>query len=314
MDVRILAGGLAQLGQHGTALRVVRGSPSGQDQPARHVLPREAEGGQRTLRLGGARVGGDLQEDRPVPRDAEAIQDLPHLGTPEVAVLLGEGVDRRVDHEHRDADALRELRHGVHHGVVVLEVAAHEVPRAPPGPGEVGMAAPDPPSPLRPVAHQGQCGQIVDHQEVGVETKRRRVRRGGLHVGDQHGLRDRGGVTGECGLERPRRPVERRVAHDHLPGRVDAQVLEHRHEPGQDLRRPAAVSARVDVDEAPALEPLGQLQEEVDRAARRHLPVLLQPDARRTAFGRWGHRPAPAARASSRSARSRARACSRLPA
>ena len=236
--------------------------------------------------------------------------DLTHLGPAEVAVLLAERIDRGMDDEHRDADPLRELRHGVDDGVVVLEVAPHEVPGAPPRAREVGVAAPDPPAPLRAVAHQGQCRQVVDHHQIRVEPERRRVRRGRLHVGDQHGLGDGGRMAGERGLERAGRPVECRVADDHLPGGVDTQVLEHRHEPRQDLRRSAAVSARVDVDEAPALEPLGELQEEVDRPARRDLPVVLQradpligrPSGRR------------AARASSRMAMRRARACSRLPA
>ena len=231
-------------------------------------------------------------------------QDLPHLVPPELAVLLTERVDRRVDDEHRHPDPLGELGHGIDHGVVALEVSSGEVPRAPPGAGEIGVTAPDPAPALRPVADQGQRRQVVDHDQVRIEPERGRVRHRDFFVRGEHGLGDGDPLTVERRLERAGRVVEDRVPDDDLPRGVDAQVLEERHEAGQHLRRPAPVAARVDVDEAPALEALGELQQEVDRASRCDVPVLLE--------ARGGHRPAPAASASSRRAMRRVRACSRL--
>ena len=239
---------------------------------------------------------------RAIPK---SVEDLAHLAPPELPVLLAERIDRGMDDEHRHPHSLRELGHGVDDDVVALEIPAHEVPRPSPGVGQIGVAAPGPSAMPRPMADQRQGRQVMDHHEVGLQPERCRVGGGGLHVGDEHGLRDRRRLAGQRRLDRSRRAVERRVPDDDLPRGVDAQVLQQRHETRQHLRRPAAVAARVDVDEAPALEPLGELQQQIDRAARRDVPVLLQ--------ARSGHRAVPAVSASSRSAMSRARACSRLP-
>ncbi len=105
---------------------------------------------------------------------------------------------------------------------------------------------------------------------------------------------------GQAALEPADRGVERRgspTMTSHVG--VDAELLHHGHEPVEDLRRARAEPARVDVDEPAPAQPLGQPQQEVERAPRRDLLVGVQAGG--------GHRGPRSARAASQSWISRAR-------
>src|SRR5207244_7856929 len=70
-----------------------------------------------------------LEEDRLVARHAQAVADGRHLGGRQLAVLVGERVDGRVDHELWDGEALREGGEREDGRVVLEHVLAEEGPR-----------------------------------------------------------------------------------------------------------------------------------------------------------------------------------------
>src|SRR5207253_1527038 len=169
----------------------------------------------------------DLNEQRFVPDHTERRQDVRELARRQLAVLLRQRVDGRLDDVHRDPEAALESRQREDRGVVLVGELPEEGPGGRTRRRAVEMAAPDPPA-VGPVGHEARRLDVVDQDEVGVERELLGVHPVHLDpVGEplvaEHPLR-----ALQRRLERARGRIVGLIAPRDLPARVDAQVAQDR--------------------------------------------------------------------------------------
>ncbi len=230
-----------------------------------------------------------------------AAQDRGDLPRGQVAVLLRQRIDGRRDDVPGDAEPAAEARQGEDGGVVLVDVRAQERPRPALGARGVEVAPPHPAARGAPVLDQRGRLHVVDEHEVGVERELLGVDAVHLDVVLERLVGEHALGAVEGGPERGAGGVEPGVAPGDLPGGVDAEVGHHRDERVEDLGGAAAEPAAADVQQPPPAHPLGQPQQHVDGAGRRHPPVVVDGD----------HAPDSSSSAST-SASTRARTRSRL--
>src|SRR5207249_9819711 len=117
----------------------------------------------------------DLEQDRLVPRHAEALADAVDRTSRELAVLVAEGIDRRVDHELRNREPLGEGGQREGRRLVLDDVLAKEGPRPPLRTRDVEVAAPDPGPLLWAGFHEAGRKRVVRQHHVGGELQRGRA-------------------------------------------------------------------------------------------------------------------------------------------
>ena len=242
-----------------------------------------------------AREWADLHEQRLVARHSQPAEDLGDLARSQVAVPLRERVDRRWNDEHRDVEPALEARQREDGGVVLIRELTERGPGVGPGSGAVDVTAPDPPAGV-PGAHEAGRLAVVDGDQVRLEVELLAVE--AVHVGPaREPLLARPALGAlERRLERARRRVVAGVAARGLPARVDAQLGEDRHRGAQGLGRAAAETPAGHVQNAAALDLLGEPQHEVHGAGPGDAAVVVDP----------AH-PRPSSSASSTNPRSRPR-------
>ena len=305
VHLRVAGGGLRDLGQQRLSFGVIVGPPAREDEAAVDVLLGEAVRPDRPHRVLVPGVGRDLDDDRLVAGDPETIEHLGDLGPRQLAVLLAHRIDGRVHDQRGDGEPLRELRQREDRRIVPLEIAAQQVPHPPVGAGQIVVAPPHPVAAPGAVAHERQRRHVVGHDQVRLERQRRRVRGHPLGVRADGRVGHRRFDAGEAPFQPAHRRVEVGSSDDDLPAGVDPEILQHRDDAVQELRRSAAEPARVDVHEPPSPQPLGEPEQELQGPAGGDVAVGLQ--------ARGDHRPPPSVIASSQSWSRRARVRSRLP-
>ena len=200
------------------------------------------------------------------------------LARGQVAVLLRQGIDRRRDDVARDAQPAAEPRQREDGGVVLVDPRPQERPGPPLGARGVEVAAPHPAAAGTAVLDQRGRLHVVHEHEVGVERQLLGVDAVHLDVVleglvGQHAL---GAVQG--GPQRGGRRVEAGIAAGDLPAGVDPEVDHHRHQRVEDLGGAAAEAPAADVEQPPPADLLGQPQQHVHGAGRRHPPVVVDGD------------------------------------
>ena len=108
-DVGILTGGLSELAQDLDPVRLVA-ARARQDEPHVVVLLHHAVGVHDADRVVTRRERPDLHQQRLAPDHAERRQDVRELACRQLAVLLGQRVDGRLNDVHRDPEPALEPR------------------------------------------------------------------------------------------------------------------------------------------------------------------------------------------------------------
>jgi hypothetical protein len=209
---------------------------------------------------------------------SEAAQDRGDLPRGQVAVLLRQRIDGRRDDVLGNAEPAAEARQREDGGVVLIDVRAQERPRPALGARGVEVAAPHPVARRTPVLDERGRLHVVDEHEVGVQRELLGVDAVHLHVVRQRlvGEHALGAVQG--GPQRGGGGVEPGVAAGDLPGGVDSEVGHHRDQRVEDLGGTTPEPAAAEVQQSAPANPLGQPQQHVHGARRRHPPVVVDGD------------------------------------
>src|SRR6266511_1977487 len=272
--VGIVAGRLLQLRQHVAAAARRRAR---QHEPDVVVLLDEPVGVDHAERVVRAVEPTDLEEEGLVPGNAQPVEMNALFGAAHVAVSLGERVHGRVDDEPPGGERRREYRMGKDHRVIALGAWAQDIPELGLRGGEIVVIAPEPPCLPGTALHQEEWSGVVDHHEIGVEPEALRIVRADVMDPPEHRVchdllraRERPG-------DRARDPFEVARADRDLPARVDTKIVEDRDQAVEDFYRQAPVAGVADVNKPAAAQALADPEQEIDGAARGHLPVVIQP-------------------------------------
>ena len=280
MHVGIPRGHFLDLGEQPLPLSVHR-RRAGQHQAAVVLLLGDAVRLDHADRILEAVEPRDLQENRLVARDAEPFDRGADLVLGQLAVLFGQRVDRGVDEELRDRQALRELRQREHRGVVLDDELAQHRPGLTLGPCDVEVATPHPLALLRAHVDQRRRLVVVNHHDVGLE----RQSLGVLTVGGdellQHLFAETVLLALQHVVERVARRLEAFGAVDHLPARVDAELLQEWSVAVQHFGHAGAAAVGVDAQDFPRSQLLRHAPQNVDRARRRNVSVVVERDRHR---------------------------------
>ena len=163
------------------------------------------------------------------------------------------------------------------------------------------MAGPHPAAARRAVLDERGRLHVVHEHEVGVERELLGVHAVHLDEVVERLVGEDALAAAQGRLQGGRRRIEAGVAAGDLPRGVDTEVGHHRHQGLEDLGGAGAEPPAGEMHEAPPAHPLGEGEDDVDHARRRHPAVVLDADHR-----------APPSRAASTSASTRARTRSRL--
>ena len=280
MDVRIVPRLLPHLGEHRLALRIVIGRAAREHQLDRDVRPDQAVGANDPDRILEAIEPRHLEHDRPGRIDPETGEDPVDLLAPQRQVLLAPRIDARGDQVLGVGQRLGEGGQGEDAGVVGPHQIPEELPDRAMRPADVDVAAPDPrAAPGLDEAQEPGRLWVVDEDEVGRRepvAQPVRVLPVHLQIPLELAPRDLHGVALQAVVELLGRGEELRVARDRLPRGLDPQVALERDEARQDLRHPAALGRRVDVDDAGPGQGAGQLAQVIDHLAAGRLGVGLE--------------------------------------
>ena len=207
---------------------------------------------------------------------AQALQMPALLAARHLAIALGERIDRGRDHEASGRQRRGKLRGGKDRGIVLVDERPEGVPELRLRGREIPVIPPQPAPGRGAPFHEQQGGRIVDDHEIGVERESLRVAGArGMQAG-QHRLRHHLLDARQSLAHRRDDGVEVDAAEHDLPGRLDAQVVQDRYDPVQDLGAGAAIAGRADLDDAAPPQPFRDAEHEVHRATRSHRAVVIQ--------------------------------------
>ena len=301
-DVRIVPGGLADLGQDLFSFGIVRSPSPGQDEANVMMLFNQPVGLDHPQRVLETVKAGYLEKKGFVPGNPQTIEDFLLLSGGKLPVFVAQRIDGGIDEKLGNGQPLREPGQRKNRPVVLHHILPQKIPYLPLGMRNIDVAAPDPPSPFGFLEDQGRRLGIVDNHVIGVQGQPLGILAVDLPIGFQH---FRGKI-----LLFALQGVVKRLGHGEeifgsrydLPAGLYANVLKEGNEASQDFGDAAPHPGRIDMQNSSSPDLLRQTPQKIDRAFRRHLPIRVEHT----------HFHAPRSRNSSQSRMIRSRMDSRL--
>ncbi len=187
----------------------------------------------------------------------------------ELPVLLADRINGRRDDKLVDGHGPHKLGHGENGRIVFFAVLPECLPDVRAWIGHVDVAPPDPDARFLETDEGRRLG-IMDKDCVSLEAELFSVLSVYLEVMVPHFSSESLFVSLERVMDLFRDVVEFSIARDDFPARVDAEVLEDRNHPVQDLRNASAFTSGVDVQKRSVPEHLAELPEKREVAFRRY--------------------------------------------
>ena len=278
MDVRVAVGHLFDLFQNRSALGVVLCAPAGQDQlAARNEFLHLLIGLNHADRVLQPVKAGDLGNDGPLGINVEFLQHVANLLRLQFPVLLRQRVDGGVEQVLGNGKLARKIRRGKQRRIVPADELLKKGPDFRVRTGKINMASPDPMVSVRRT-RLDQPGRlrVVNHHEILIHLFPLPVP---LRVGGEDFKILRLGRIGQSvqGVVEPLGDLEEIIpAGDHVPFRLQAQLVQQGNQAIQNFRHTAADGRRIDHADGLARQRVCQRRQVVDLARPDDGSVILQ--------------------------------------